>query len=88
MAGYSSGILPAALVASSDSIPALLSNAIDLFGLVFALGFRCQCFRKQALSAVPAHDLDREAPWSLVLFGMNREEVQWAVDSFNTEVRP
>lgn len=85
--GYSSGLLPAVMVASSDSIPAILANAVDIFGLAFWLGFRCQCYRRKALDAAAIHDFDRDSPWSIVLFGMSRQDVDLLIKKFNSEVR-
>ncbi|TDL16946.1 ketoacyl-synt-domain-containing protein, partial [Rickenella mellea] len=85
--GYSSGILPALLVATSESRSELLSNALQLLTAAFWLGYHCQIYRQNGLSDIPAYDPDVEEPWSIVLFDHSQEEATELVDGFNHNSR-
>ncbi|KDQ12500.1 hypothetical protein BOTBODRAFT_34463 [Botryobasidium botryosum FD-172 SS1] len=84
--GFSSGMLPAAAVASSSSISTFLFNAIETFRLAFWIGIRSQLWRLAALADSPKETIS--SPWSLVIFGVGRESVQAAIDSFTSQHSP
>lgn len=85
-AGFSSGILPATAAAASDSLPSFLYYAVQAFRLAFWIGVRSQIFRHATLNDAPRTSEGEFAssPWSLVVFGLGREDVQDAIERFDT----
>lgn len=79
MIGFSTGMLAATVVATSNSIPSFFVNAIETFKLAFWLGLRAQAYASSINGGEPTG-----LPWSMVLFGSTRQEVQLAVDAFNS----
>lgn len=77
--GFSTGMFAATVVATSDSIPSFFKNAVDMYRLAFWLGLRAQQYATSAQGS-----LGLVNPWSLVLLGSIREEVQEAVNAYNT----
>ena len=78
--GFSSGILPACVVATSQSALAYISNSVEGFRLAFWIGMRTMGYRRGIL-----RDGGHHLPWSIVL-GMDRKEAEAAIDAFPLEV--
>ncbi|KAJ3839646.1 putative polyketide synthase [Lentinula raphanica] len=78
--GFSSGILSACAVASSDSVKSFLSYALEAYRLAFWIGTRCQLYRFATSYA------DSNLPWSVVFLGISAEVAQEAISNFNTQL--
>lgn len=83
--GFSSGMLPACVVAASSSTLSYISHAVEAFRLAFWVGLRAQGYRRRLLHAGgnPVIGL----PWSVIFFGMDRHHALDAIDEFNQKVR-
>jgi len=79
--GFSSGILPACVVAASRSTLAYISNSVEAYRLAFWIGVRTLGYRRSVLM-----DGEDDLPWSVVLVGMDRHEAQAAIDDFQFKV--
>ena len=79
--GFSSGIISACVVATSATLHSFICYAVEAYRLAFWIGVRSQLYRA-GLSAWPTRGY-RLRPWSLVLLGMNKTDIQNAVDHFN-----
>ena len=79
--GLSSGIIPACVVAASQSSLAYISNAVEAFRLVFWIGVRALGYRAEVLKGGG----DR-LPWGAVFLGMDREEAGAAIEAFQAKV--
>ncbi|KAH8088988.1 ketoacyl-synt-domain-containing protein [Cristinia sonorae] len=80
--GFSTGMFAASVIAAAQSIPILLSSAVEGSRLAFWLGLRAQQFAETSLSATT---IPSSSPWSLVVFGSSRSDIQQAVDQFNRD---
>ncbi|THU92749.1 polyketide synthase [Dendrothele bispora CBS 962.96] len=80
--GFSSGIIPAAVVSASSTTKNFTSRAVEAYRLVLWIGIRSQLYRKSELEPVPFIDIDTQ-PWSVVFIGTNKDVAQKAVDQFN-----
>ncbi|KAH9952215.1 putative polyketide synthase [Amylocystis lapponica] len=78
--GVSTGLLAATIIATIRDIPSLFVHAVEILRLAFWLGIRTQEFA-HSISASCAGDI---LPWVLVLLGSDREQVQVALDRYNT----
>ncbi|ESK90423.1 polyketide synthase [Moniliophthora roreri MCA 2997] len=79
--GFSSGILPACLIATSLSTITYLSRAVELYRLALWVSIRAQIYRVDAESRCPAHDR-RVSSWSVVFLGLTPILAQEALDGF------
>jgi Starter unit:ACP transacylase in aflatoxin biosynthesis len=79
--GFSLGILPACLVASSASTLSYITHAIELFKVALWIGVRVQMHRVQTLAKNRAIATCR--PWSLVFTGIDKEKFQTILLKFN-----
>ncbi|THH20593.1 hypothetical protein EW146_g801 [Bondarzewia mesenterica] len=80
--GFSSGVLTACLVGASTTIFEYVSNAVEVFRLSFWIGVRAQLYR---VSAVPVSGRTQSlssTPWSLVILGMGKHEIEKAILEF------
>jgi len=76
--GFSSGIISACVVATSPTLHSFICYAVEAYRLALWIGIRSQLYRiSLSTSSCALH------PWSLVLLGMNKIDVQHAVDKFN-----
>nr|AEF32750.1 polyketide synthase [Volvariella volvacea] len=82
--GFSSGILPACIVATSTSTISYISRAVEVFRLAIWIGVRCHQFRIRELEAARLPK-DCSLPWSLVFFGMSADSARGAIESFSKE---
>lgn len=80
--GFSTGMFAASVIASADSVPSLLSYSVEALRLAFWLGLRAQQY---ALTALTDATIPLSSPWSLVVFGASRHQLQTSADSFNKE---
>ncbi|EJD06333.1 polyketide synthase [Fomitiporia mediterranea MF3/22] len=96
--GYSSGLLPAVLIATSCPSPAaasrtlstssqfaILRNALALFEVSVAIGIEAQISKDTMLNAadVALDDPLRDREWSAVVFGAKRTSIETKVASWN-----
>ncbi|KAK0498692.1 hypothetical protein EDD18DRAFT_1153287 [Armillaria luteobubalina] len=78
--GFSSGILPACVVGSSETTLEFISNAVETFRLAFWIGVRLQVHK----ASVEAPELLGESPlpWSLAFLDMSHAAAESAIQSF------
>ncbi|EPQ54389.1 polyketide beta-ketoacyl-synthase [Gloeophyllum trabeum ATCC 11539] len=89
--GFSSGILPACVVGTSNTTVSYIAHAVEAYRLAFWIGVRCQLYRVAALEAEDAPGKECTLPWSLVFMGMNKKVAQDAIEEFqrkNTGLSP
>ncbi|SJL00722.1 related to polyketide synthase modules and related proteins [Armillaria ostoyae] len=79
--GFSSGILPAAIVATSFSSVSFLARAVEAYRLAIWIGVRAQIFRGTMLSG-SFPEAVHSSPWSLVFLGLNKEDAEVAISDF------
>ena len=84
--GFSSGILPACVVGSSNSVIEFISRAVEAFRLTLWIGIRSQLYRKKTLSLCTS-SVQPSLPWSLVFFGLNRQAAEAALEKFNKVIK-
>ncbi|KAJ7634563.1 putative polyketide synthase [Roridomyces roridus] len=78
--GFSSGILPAVVVAASGDLGSFIAHAVQGFRVAFWVGVRASMFRAKSLQQ---HASDEEnAPWSFVVLGMGRVAAEELLQSF------
>ncbi|GAW03535.1 polyketide synthase [Lentinula edodes] len=76
--GFSSGIVSACVVASSNSAKSYLLFALEAYRLALWIGIRCQLYRFGTSNA------DTTLPWSVVFLGISTEEAQEAISNFGS----
>jgi len=79
--GFSSGILPACVVAASGSVLAYISYAVEAFKLALWIGVRTLFYRHSA-----SGDGTGNLPWSVVLLGIDKRGAESAIDGFRRNV--
>ncbi|KAG6829310.1 Type I Iterative PKS [Tricholoma furcatifolium] len=82
--GFSSGVLPACVVATSSSTFSYITKAVEAYRLALWIGIRCHLFRINILKDASL-DLDTDLPWSLVFMGMSRVDAEESITSFTKE---
>jgi malonyl CoA-acyl carrier protein transacylase len=84
VAGFCSGILPALVIAADAAIesPAFLDYTVGAFRLAFWIAIRSSLFSK-AIGGTKWRDL----PWSLVVAGLTREELETSLADSRSHVR-
>ncbi|KAG6896291.1 Type I Iterative PKS [Termitomyces sp. T32_za158] len=80
--GFSSGILPACVVATSFSTLSYITRAVEAYRLAIWVGIRSHLYRVQVLIAASL-DLKTDLPWSLVLTGIAIFEAEEALATYN-----
>ncbi|KAF9025646.1 ketoacyl-synt-domain-containing protein [Hymenopellis radicata] len=79
--GFSSGILPAVVAATSNSLPSFLHHAVEAYKLALWIGFRAHRYREEIMR----HSfVERAAPWSLVFLGTDKTALENAIMTFTT----
>ncbi|KAJ7051783.1 putative polyketide synthase [Mycena amicta] len=79
--GFSSGILPACVVAASPDLASYIAHSVEAFRLAIWIGVRAEAYRSAAMagaelgSALPL-PLDDSHPWSIVVLGASRDETE------------
>ncbi|KAF4443740.1 polyketide synthase [Fusarium austroafricanum] len=82
-AGFSSGMIPAAVVASSPNIDGFISSAVEGFRLAFWIACRSHFWAKAGNS--DDNHVDPEATLSLATRGVSRAEVEQKLGNINAE---
>ncbi|KNZ72615.1 Conidial yellow pigment biosynthesis polyketide synthase [Termitomyces sp. J132] len=80
--GFSSGILPACVVATSFSTLSYVTNAVEAYRLAIWVGIRSHLYRVQTLNAASL-DSNTDLPWSLVLIGITKVDAENALATYN-----
>ncbi|KAF7776218.1 hypothetical protein Agabi119p4_4611 [Agaricus bisporus var. burnettii] len=78
--GFSSGILPAVVVATSFNTISYISRSVEAYRLAFWIGVRVQPFREKI--ALPNPD----SPWSLVFSGLDKKSAEEAIIAFDSDL--
>ncbi|KIK51473.1 polyketide synthase [Collybiopsis luxurians FD-317 M1] len=87
IAGFSSGVLAAWLVATSRNRMSYLSHAVEIYRLAFWIGVRAQLYRAEALQATSSLKWQSE-PWSQVFLGINVSDLSAHLSKFNADRSP
>lgn len=87
VAGFSSGILTACLVASSQTALTYLSHAVEIYRLAIWLGIRSQQYRVTALESSNISLKWHSAPWSQVVIGLDISTISDYISKYNKDVR-
>lgn len=80
--GFSSGMLPACVVGTSDSVITYISRSIEAFRLAFWIGVRIQIRRRGSLGFTTLKG-NSARPWGVVVTGLRISEAEEAVLKFN-----
>ncbi|KAF9219881.1 putative polyketide synthase [Gyrodon lividus] len=80
--GLSSGIFPACVVAASDNPLTYITTAVQVFRLVFWIGFRVLQFTRKLLRDSP---VDSTLPWSVACLGLTRADIQDHITRFEQQ---
>ena len=80
--GLSTGLLAAAVVALSPTIPALMPLAVEAVLIAFRLGLHVKT-TASIIETSPAHDDD--SSWAYVIPGKTQSEAQTALDHFHQD---
>ncbi|KAJ7575637.1 putative polyketide synthase [Mycena floridula] len=72
--GFSSGILPASVVATSSTVASFIENTVEAYRLALWIGIRMQEYRHDAR--------EMTLPWSLVFLGMESRAAEEAIANF------
>ncbi|KAK7024447.1 hypothetical protein VNI00_016298 [Paramarasmius palmivorus] len=79
--GFSSGILPACLVATSISPVTYLARAAELYRLAIWIGIRAQFYRRDEETCIPAHDRSLSS-WSIAFLGLTPALAKEVLEKF------
>ena len=85
--GFSSGILAACLVASSQTALAYLTYAVEVYRLAFWIGVRSQQYRVNALESSYIPLKWHTEPWSQVVIGLDIAAVSDYISKYHQAVR-
>ncbi|KAF8836384.1 putative polyketide synthase [Paxillus ammoniavirescens] len=80
--GLSSGIFPACVVAASENPLAYITTAVEVFRVVFWIGFRVLQFTRKFLRDNP---VDCILPWSVACLGLTNTDVREHIVRFEQE---
>ncbi|KAI9672396.1 MAG: Type I Iterative PKS [Caeruleum heppii] len=80
-AGFCSGVLPAAVVASCRTELEFVAAGVQAFRLAFWIGYRCAAYAEKTLGKQW-----NEIPWSLVVLGMRKEQLVQSLNDFHSTV--
>lgn len=80
-AGFCSGILPAAVVASSPSLQEFLTHGVDAFRVAFWTGFHSASYCERLIGRYW-----KDHPWSLVVFGLGKLPMLSELSKFRDQV--
>jgi len=87
IAGFSSGIVAACLVASSQTSVAYVAHAVELYRLAFWIGVRCQQYLVDALEKALVPLKWHSEPWSQVVIGCDKAAILGHISKYHAEVR-
>nr|APX43980.1 polyketide synthase [Pestalotiopsis microspora] len=80
-AGFSSGLLPATIIARSRTLDELVTDGVEGFCLAFWIACRSLLFGIEATQKHPTDDtIDAEATWSLVIRGLSSSQLEERLD--------
>lgn len=80
-AGFSSGLLPATIIARSRTLDELITDGVEGFCLTFWIACRSLLFGIEATEKHPTDDtIDTEATWSLVIRGLSSSQIEDRLD--------
>ena len=79
--GLCSGILPAAVVASSASVGKFIEFGLGAFRLAFWASYRSALYCQKLLKSG-----GKEIPWSLVIIGLNKDQILAKIQEFHSQV--
>ena len=85
--GFSSGILTACLVASSQTALSYLTHAVEIYRFAFWLGVRCQEYRVAALESFNIPLKWHSEPWSQVVIGLNEATLSDYISKYHEILR-
>ncbi|KAJ7133377.1 hypothetical protein C8R44DRAFT_849492 [Mycena epipterygia] len=75
--GFSSGILPACVAASSSDLISYISHSAQAYQLAFWVGVRSQIYCATLRDNAPGIGIGNDnSPWSLVILGVSKEEAE------------
>ncbi|KAJ6585673.1 polyketide synthase [Mycena capillaripes] len=80
--GFSSGMLPACVVASSSDLVTYISHSVQAYRLAIWIGVRTQMYCATTLD--DAHLVANESPWSVVILGVSKNEAKDLLQGFQT----
>ncbi len=80
-AGLCSGILPAAVVASSASVANFIEFGVGAFRLAFWASYRSALYCQKLLRSGW-----KDIPWSLVIIGLNKDQILAKLQGFHSQV--
>jgi hypothetical protein len=83
--GFSSGILPACVVASSFSTLSYISCAVEMYRLAIWIGIRTQMYRMSILNPT-WNENDAALPWAIVLSGASQDEIEAIIARYQAHV--
>lgn len=86
IAGFSSGVLTACLVASSQSALIYLTHAVEVYRLAFWIGVRSQQYRVSALELSNIPLKWHSEPWSQVVMGLDRAALSDYISKYHESV--
>lgn len=84
--GFSSGILPAAVVATSSDTLQYINNAVQAFRVAFWIGVHTQLYKTSEGFYGSAIDGDSPPPWSIVFLGLGKQAAVEAIFRFSLSV--
>ncbi|KAF8797479.1 putative polyketide synthase [Phlegmacium glaucopus] len=85
IAGFSSGVLTASLVASSQTALAYLTHAVELYRLAIWIGVRSQQYRVAALESSNVAMKWHGEPWSQVVIGLSSATVSDYISKYHED---
>ena len=81
-AGFCSGLLPAAVVASSHSLQEFINHGVEAFRLAFWTGFQSAVYCERLLGCSW-----KDHPWSLVVLGLGKDQMLSQLREFKNQAR-
>lgn len=78
--GFSSGIIPACVAASSSTTMDYVNHSTQMYRLVIWIGIRCQLYKVRNQSA------QSHLPWSCVFFRLTKEEADKRISVLRLEI--
>ncbi|KAI3600489.1 polyketide synthase [Moniliophthora roreri] len=85
VAGFSSGILPACVVACSQDSLSFIEHAVEVFRFAFWLGLRCQQYQTHATREFIESQRQTRHFWSRVIMGLSESQIRNAIDVFTAK---
>nr|APH07628.1 PKS2 [Agaricomycetes sp.] len=82
--GFSSGLLPATVVATSSDTLEYINNAVQAFRVAFWIGLRTQLYNQTASDGFFVVHGESPLPWSLVFVGLGKEAANNAISQFSS----